>query len=153
MNASGKTASRAPLPAASATSSASRSIVASRSNTTGSAWTQATFTGSRTGVVLADATVTLLRVVLESFTVETFEGRIGERFRGAFEGETTELELVEVSRLGSTGLGKREPFSVVFRAPPGTDHPQRIYELGHDELGRFELFLVPLQPDERGSLY
>src|SRR5437763_1731243 len=65
MNASGKTTSRAPLPAASATSSASRSMVASRSNTTGSAWTQATFTGSRTGVVLADATVTLPRRVGE----------------------------------------------------------------------------------------
>src|SRR2546421_3632978 len=44
MKVSGKRASRAPAPAASATSFSSLSIVASRSNATGSAWTHATFT-------------------------------------------------------------------------------------------------------------
>src|SRR5919197_1028660 len=45
MNASGKTISSAPLPAASAASLASLSIVASRSRITGSAWTHAALTG------------------------------------------------------------------------------------------------------------
>src|SRR5439155_8035131 len=48
MNASGKTRSEAPSPAASAASRPSLSIVASRSRTTGSACTQATFTGAST---------------------------------------------------------------------------------------------------------
>src|SRR5207245_1009302 len=44
MNVSGKSASLAPAPATSATSFSSLSIVASRSNATGSAWTHATLT-------------------------------------------------------------------------------------------------------------
>src|SRR5438094_691022 len=44
MKVSGKSANRAPAPATSATSFSSLSIVASRSNATGSAWTHATLT-------------------------------------------------------------------------------------------------------------
>src|SRR5690348_11365100 len=46
MNVSGKSTSRAPLPAASAATSSSRPIVASRSNSTGSTCAQATVTRS-----------------------------------------------------------------------------------------------------------
>jgi hypothetical protein len=92
--------------------------------------------------------------VSEGLTVESFEGRDGERFRADFEPDgTSELELVEVTRLGATGIGRRDPFSLVFRAPQGAHYEQRIYRLEHDELGSFELFLVPIQPDERGPLY
>src|SRR5438034_883961 len=47
MNASGKRINRAPFPAASAATSAIRSIVAARSKSTGSTWTQAAVRGSR----------------------------------------------------------------------------------------------------------
>jgi hypothetical protein len=92
--------------------------------------------------------------MLEGLSAETFEGRAGERFGAEFEpGATTELELVEVSRLPASGIGRADPFSLVFRAPRGAQHEQRIYRLEHDELGTFELFLVPIQPDDRGPLY
>jgi hypothetical protein len=92
--------------------------------------------------------------VQEELTVETFEVREGQTFRAEFEpGAAAELELVEVTRLPATGIGRADPFSLVFRAPQGTQHEQRIYRLAHDELGSFELFLVPIQPDERGPLY
>src|SRR5262249_13766119 len=48
MNASGKTARRAPAPATSPASTSSRSSVASRSRITGSTWTHATFTAAST---------------------------------------------------------------------------------------------------------
>ena len=91
--------------------------------------------------------------MLESFTVETFSGRVGEPFRIRFEPEdAVEVELVEAQALG-TAEGRRAPFSLVFRAPKEPIYPQRIYAVEHDELGSFELFLVPIEPDEAGARY
>jgi len=85
---------------------------------------------------------------------ETFAGRVGQRFLLHFDDEApTEVELVEAERLGASSVGRAEPFSLVFSAPAGAQHPQRIYRLDHDELGTLELFLVPIQPDARGPLY
>src|SRR6266487_3309073 len=53
MNASGKRIRRAPPAAASAATSEMRSIVAARSKSTGSTWTQATLTGSRMPPIVA----------------------------------------------------------------------------------------------------
>jgi hypothetical protein len=91
---------------------------------------------------------------LEAFRFETFEGRTGERFRVEFaEGATKTLELVEVTQLGAGAADRRDPFSLLFAGDPGEPYPQQIYPVEHDELGRFELFLVPLAPDQRGALY
>jgi hypothetical protein len=91
--------------------------------------------------------------VLESFTVETFSDRIGEAFRIRFDPEdAVEAELVEVQPLGPAE-GRRAPFSLVFRAPKDPIYPQRIYAVEHDELGGFEIFLVPIAPDEAGARY
>jgi hypothetical protein len=92
-------------------------------------------------------------VVLESFTVETFADRVGESFRIRFEPEDAlEAELVEAQALGPAE-GRRAPFSLVFRAPKEPIYPQRIYAVEHDELGSFEIFLVPIAPDEAGARY
>lgn len=92
--------------------------------------------------------------MLENFAFETFEERVGDRFLAHFEAEApAEIELVEVERLGTNGVGRAEPFSLLFSAAADEQHPQRIYRLDHDELGSFEVFLVPLQPDARGPLY
>jgi hypothetical protein len=47
---------------------------------------------------------------------------------------------------------RRRPFSVTFRGPRDLNAPQRIYGLSHERLGEFELFLVPLGPNEDGML-
>jgi hypothetical protein len=92
--------------------------------------------------------------MLETFEFETFEGRVGERFRVHFEpGRPDELELVEAERGGDAAPGARAPFSLVFAVRSEVVHPQQIYRVDHDELGSFELFLVPIAPDERGTLY
>jgi hypothetical protein len=91
--------------------------------------------------------------MLESFTVETFADRVGEPFRIRFEPEEPiEAELVEAQALGPAE-GRRAPFSLVFRAPKEPIYPQRIYAVEHDELGTFEIFLVPIAPDEAGARY
>jgi hypothetical protein len=48
---------------------------------------------------------------------------------------------------------RRAPFSIVFRGPATPILPQRIYRLEHPAIGSFDLFLVPIGPDERGLRY
>jgi hypothetical protein len=64
---------------------------------------------------------------------------------------TLELELLQVEATPRTQHGR--PFSLVFRGPLAPVAVQRIYPLEHATLGLFEIFLVPIGPDERGLRY
>ena len=87
---------------------------------------------------------------LEDLTLENFSGRVGEAFRL---GDTT-LVLEEAARVGDEPpTGRRGQFSLIFRAPPGPALPQRIYPLDHPDLGRTEIFLVPISSDANGVRY
>jgi hypothetical protein len=99
---------------------------------------------------------------LEAFTVGTFSDRLGESFRLFPDASSPwlSLELLEATALGgapAVGSADREvrraPFSIVFRGSQRRLLPQRIYRLEHDTLGAFELFLVPIGPDDRGMRY
>jgi len=68
--------------------------------------------------------------------------------------EKIELELVEVKAYlrqdnEQTGM---ERFSVYF-AGPGARLPQQTYSLEHEEMGQFEIFLVPISGDQDGFRY
>ena len=41
----------------------------------------------------------------------------------------------------------------MFASGPGLYLPQAIYPLHHPQLGTLEIFLVPIKPDKRGSLF
>ncbi|HEY7874089.1 MAG TPA: hypothetical protein VIG64_03095 [Actinomycetota bacterium] len=51
------------------------------------------------------------------------------------------------------GHGVRPQFSLYFRGPRSPLLPQRIYGLEHPELGRLELFLVPVGQDRESTTY
>jgi hypothetical protein len=97
--------------------------------------------------------------MLEDFAIDTFSGRIGERFRISAPGSAVvEAELTEATAAGAAEpprvVGDRRlPFSVVFRGPLEPILPQRIYRFEHDALGAFDLFIVPIGPDEGGMQY
>ena len=93
--------------------------------------------------------------MLESLDMTSFAGRVGEQFRIAIDdANVLTTRLIEVTPAGTPALAhRRTPFSLVFRSPPGTPLPQRIYRLHHDELGALDLFLVPIGPDDDGMLY
>ncbi|HET7270466.1 MAG TPA: hypothetical protein VFI90_05205, partial [Rubrobacter sp.] len=64
--------------------------------------------------------------------------------------------------ISATGLGesageeppdRKRPFSIIFRGPGDVLLPQRIHKMQHDKIGSFELFLVPIGPDEKGLRY
>jgi hypothetical protein len=88
-------------------------------------------------------------------TVETFAGHEGETFSIEFADATLELTLASVERSpGEWGrTDAREPFSVEFRGPLEHVLPQQIWPLDHDELGRLEVFLVPLGPQDDAMRY
>jgi hypothetical protein len=96
---------------------------------------------------------------LETLTVETFQPRVGERFRIRPSANTDiPAELIEARPLGAAGRApgpsaRRVPFSLSFRTPRVHVLPQRIYEVVHDELGSYEIFLVPIGPDAEGMVY
>jgi hypothetical protein len=90
--------------------------------------------------------------VLENLTVDSFSGRVGDRFELATDGGTHELTLDECTRLGGAAI-EREPFSLVFLGPRDPLLPQQIYALSHPDLGTLELFLVPIAQDENGTRY
>lgn len=98
--------------------------------------------------------------MLESFTVENFTRHLGEQFRVyAGQSEPLEIELIQVTDLGrgsagnADGRDSRASFSILFRGPAGILLPQRIYQIEHHEMGTFDLFLVPLGPDQAGQRY
>jgi len=92
--------------------------------------------------------------MLESFTAETFAEILGDGFRVHDEdGRVYDLRLAAAVPVGLAPTGGRAPFSILFRGPAAPILPQRIYAVEHETLGRFELFLVPLGPDDAGARY
>lgn len=94
--------------------------------------------------------------MLETFTVDTFAARFGERFAVATEAGAVDVELVEAAELDPRRRGAsntRVPFSVVFLGPPDPLLPQGTYRFDHQGLGGFEIFIVPIGRDEDGVRY
>jgi hypothetical protein len=95
---------------------------------------------------------------LETLTVETFQPRIGQTFRIRPRPDTEiAAELIEARSLGEPGRAiaskRRIPFTLSFRTTLSPVLPQRIYEVVHDEMGAYDIFLVPVGPDGNGMVY
>jgi hypothetical protein len=87
---------------------------------------------------------------LENAAPSTFSECLNTKFRLHQESSTTELELIEVTD-GSTP--KQVRFAVLFRGPQEPFLVQKIYNVEHDQLGAFDLFIVPIKRDEDGLYY
>jgi hypothetical protein len=86
-------------------------------------------------------------------TLETFAPYLNQIFRLSLRAGDLDLELIRADALDGDAEGGREPFSLVFRGPGEPTLAQQIYPLDHEALGRFEIFLVPIGPDEQGRCY
>ena len=87
-------------------------------------------------------------------TEAEFSKHVNTKFRVAVE-PPVELELTEVKGYLSkeheeTGM---ERFSAFFRGPRDRYLMQKTYTLEHEQMGSFELFLVPVSQDESGFRY
>ena len=83
------------------------------------------------------------------FVTETFEPRVGDEFGATptYSGEPLTLTLT--SCVASPHARPDHPaFSLFFSASEANPREQQIFVLEHPELGSFDLFLVPLGPQE-----
>jgi Domain of unknown function (DUF6916) len=62
-----------------------------------------------------------------------------------------ELKLTEVSELQE--WPGQEQFAVVFLGPGDLFLGQALRSFEHDQMGRFELLIVPIRQDEQGYYY
>jgi hypothetical protein len=94
--------------------------------------------------------------VLEGLTPETFAPAVGDSFTlDAGEAGELALELLDARALERDDIpaGGRTPFTVVFRGPAEPLLPQRIYRLEHHAIGTLEIFIVPVDRVEGGTIY
>ena len=81
-----------------------------------------------------------------------FASRIGATLTVPFENiENITLTLAEVSDLKESK--RQERFAVVFRGPLAVPLGQGSYVVELEEIGAFDLFLVPVGMDEQGYFY
>jgi hypothetical protein len=89
--------------------------------------------------------------MIETFTEATFLELLNTKFRIHPKGaDPLELELVGVRPLSTP---RQVQFSILFQGPGHVFLQQAIYPIAHDQLGEFELFLVPVGKTERGFQY
>lgn len=90
----------------------------------------------------------------EMLALESFSPHIDDTFRVVLPNATADLTLIEAKPLGeATSPGGRKPFSLLFRGAVDRGLEQQTFEIKHRDMGSFELFLVPMQPDDKGSYF
>jgi len=99
----------------------------------------------------------LAEVELAELTLARLAPLVGSTFSVALGAPwDLRLELAEVTALASpTSFNGafRAPFRLIFHGPAQPVHPQAILPLEHSQLGRIEIFLVPIGPDAQGMQY
>src|SRR6185369_5315421 len=80
------------------------------------------------------------RIAVDQMSHATFAPCINQSFELRLGHESIRVNLIDARLLaGQTGrptvLSRREPFSLIFRAPRETNLPQQIFEVIHEELG------------------
>ena len=98
-------------------------------------------------------------VPLEQLSFESIAGLVKTNFRlWLNEQEGMDLELFEITPRSVAATGgangpKYENFALMFRGPADRQLAQQIYLFESAQIGRFELFIVPVGRDQNGALY
>lgn len=90
--------------------------------------------------------------MLASMRHETFIKHLNSKFLVRIDdSNTVEVKMVETYELKDAP--QQERFSLVFRGPLEARLDQGTYSFEHNELGKFDLFIVPIRQDEAGFYY
>lgn len=92
---------------------------------------------------------------MANLTEEEFSKHVGTTFH-AREGEReVDLTLAEVKGYmpGPSEEKKMERFSLFFDGPSDPFLPQHSFQMSHATMGDFDIFLVPINGDEKGFRY
>jgi hypothetical protein len=85
-------------------------------------------------------------------TGAAFASQVNSRFR-LIAGPATAIEVELIEFTAGSKSARHEAFSIVFQAPLDAPLEQRIYQLEHESMGAFELFLVPISKSPEGVRY
>src|SRR5258708_13532637 len=90
-----------------------------------------------------------------ALTEKEFSQHLNTKLQLELDHQEVQLELVEVKGYlplahEQTGM---ERFSVFFDGPGNVRLSQRLYSLEHEQMGDFEIFLVPISGNEQGFRY
>ena len=87
-----------------------------------------------------------------SLTHEEFSKHANTKFQVQLDQHPpVELDLIEVSELKI--YPQQEEFTIVLRGPLEAFLEQGVRLLKHDQMGEFELFIVPIKQDAEGFYY
>ena len=87
-----------------------------------------------------------------SLTHEEFSKNANTKFRVQVDENTqVELDLIKVSELKL--YPQQEEFTLEFRGPVDMFLGQGVRDFTHDQMGHFELFIVPVNQDQHGFYY
>ncbi len=88
----------------------------------------------------------------KSLTHDAFSSSLNSKFTVSVEPDRKlELELIEVSELKTSP--SQEQFAIVFRGPNEIFLGQGMCTFEHEQMGQFDLFLVPINQDRDGYYY
>ena|SRR5215813_88473 len=87
-----------------------------------------------------------------SLTHEAFSQNANSKFQVQGDENTpVELELIDVTELKV--YPRQEEFTLTFRGPLNSFLDQGVRPFTHDQMGDFELFIVPIKQDAEGFYY
>ena len=87
-----------------------------------------------------------------ALTHDEFNKNVNTRFQVQFDENTSvELELSTVSELKV--YPRQEEFALEFRGPLDMFLGQGIRFFNHEQMGQFEIFIVPVRQDKQGFYY
>jgi uncharacterized protein DUF6916 len=95
------------------------------------------------------------RKTMAILTEEEFSKHVGTEFYAKVGEREERLTLAEVKGYmpEPTEEQKMERFSLFFNGPADSVLPQQNFQMRHDLMGEFDMFLVPIRPDEKGCRY
>ena len=90
-----------------------------------------------------------------SLTEQEFSQHVGTNFQLRLDQGSVNLNLSKVKGYSSgpneqTGM---ERFSAFFDGPLNPYLPQAVYQLEHERMGQFDIFLVPIAKNDQGFQY
>lgn len=91
--------------------------------------------------------------MLEPLTLQHFAPLVGQVFTAQAAQGSVELKLLEASALRPSGVGRTEPFSLIFLGPRDALLSQGSYALDNPALAGLEVFIVPLGVSDAGVQY
>ena len=90
-----------------------------------------------------------------NLTHDEFSKHVGTQFKIALAESELDLTLVEAKAYmpGENEQDGMERFSLFFDGPADVLLPQQTYQLRHEEMGEFDIFLTPISRNEKAVRY